>query len=181
MARSRAASPSLPVGRSSLGVETTAPQIAQYAPVEVVPHWTIVRGTRGRQVPPDWPARYLDAMSRHAKQWLAAKEAGVSVTSVQRLRDADPAFAHAEDTTRREFTESLEGNLDRIAAGDDMPAVTANIVRLKKLDPVGYVERNLQITASFCTELPVEDGKLLLHAMFGAPPPPALPPPSETP
>ena len=48
-----------------------------------------------------------------------------------------------------------------------MPAVTANIVRLKKLDPVGYVERNLSISASFTSELPAEDGKQLLHAMLG--------------
>lgn len=139
----------------------------QYAPVPVIPHWTVRPGSRGPQVAPDWPQRYLDGMERHGTQWLAAKQAGVSVKTVQRLREVDPAFADAEHAAVNEHRESLEQNLNRIAGGADMPAVTANIVRLKKLDPVGYVERNLSMSVAFTSELPSEDGKLLLQAMLG--------------
>jgi hypothetical protein len=149
----------------------------QYAPVPVIPH-----RTHGPAVPTDWPTRYLQYLADHGTGWRAAKQAGVAYKTVQRLRDADPIFREHDDDARREHAEGLEQNLDRIAAGDDMPAVTANIVRLKKLDPVGYVERNLQITASFTAELPVEDGKALLHAMLGVTTPtPQLPERTESP
>lgn len=139
--------------------------LAVYAHLDALPHRD--RRRTGKPTPDGWPQAFIVHLAQHGKGWLAAKEAGVSYDSVQRLRAIDPRFATDEHDAMREFTESLEGNLDRIASGDDMPAVTANIVRLKKLDPVGYVERNLSISASFTTELPSEDGKALLLAMFG--------------
>jgi hypothetical protein len=151
---------------------------AVYAHLEPIPHRD--RRRAGQPTPDGWPQAFIVHLAQHGKGWLAAKTAGVSYDTVQRLRAIDPRFADDERDAMREFTESLEGNLDRIASGDDMPAVTANIVRLKKLDPVGYVERNLQISASFTTELPSEDGKLLLLAMFGQGQA-MLPPSSETP
>lgn len=152
--------------------------IAAYAQIPAQPHRD--RRRTGKPTPDGWPHTFIACLTRHGKGWLAAKEAGVSYDTVQRLRALDPRFAEDERDAMREFTESLEGNLDRIAQGDDMPAVTANIVRLKKLDPMGYVERNMQITASFSTELPPEDGRALLLAMFGQGPP-ALPDRPETP
>ena len=138
----------------------------QYAQVEVTRHRTYKPGP---PVLPDWPHRYLNHLAEHGHGWLAAKQAGVAYKTAQRLRERDPQFAEDEQDALKECAGHHEVHLDRIAQGDDMPAVTANIVRLKKLDPVGYVERNLQITANFTTELPAEDGKALLHAMLGQP------------
>lgn len=139
-----------------------------YTPVEAAPHRDYYRNG-GPPLEPDWPARYLEHLAKSGKGWLAAKQAGVSYKTVQRLRAVDARFADDEADCVREFAESLEANLDRIATGDDMPAVTANIVRLKKLDPVGYVERNLTVTASFSTTLDPEEGKTLLGAILGSP------------
>ena len=41
------------------------------------------------------------------------------------------------------------------------------IVLLKKHRPAEYMEKQISISASFTTELPAEDGKALLLAMFG--------------
>ena len=155
--------------------QASAVATVQYAAVEATPHRDYFRG-HGPQLEPNWPERYLVALAQTGKGWLSAKHAGVSYKTVQRLRSVDPRFVEDEHDALREFTESLEGNLDRIAAGDDMPAVTANIVRLKKLDPVGYVERNLTVTASFSAELDPAEGKQLLAAILSqAPGAPALP------
>lgn len=64
--------------------------------------------------------------------------------------------------------------------------MVASIVALKAGRPAEYVEKNMSITANFTTELPAEDGKQLLLAMFGQgaavalhqleAPPPILPP-----
>lgn len=148
--------------RAALAVPT-----ALYAPIEPIPHRD--RRRTGQPTPDGWPQVFIAKLTEHGKGWKAAKQAGVSYDTVQRLRALDRQFATDEADAMREFTESLEENLDRIAGGDDMPAVTANIVRLKKLDPVGYVERNLSISASFTSELPSEDGKTLLLAMLGQP------------
>ncbi|HXE86551.1 MAG TPA: hypothetical protein VN524_07095 [Hyphomicrobiaceae bacterium] len=146
---------------------STALSTAVYAPIEPIPHRD--RRRAGQPTPDGWPQVFIAKLTEHGKGWKAAKQAGVSYDTVQRLRALDAQFRTDEADAMREFTESLEDNLDRIASGADMPAVTANIVRLKKLDPVGYVERNLQITASFTTELPSQDGKILLLAMLGQP------------
>lgn len=141
-----------------------------YAPVEVTPHRT---SKPGPQLLPDWPVRYLEHLAQHGHGWLAAKQAGVSYKTAQRLRERDPRFAEDEQDALREAAALHEQHLDRICEGDDMPAVTANIVRLKKLDPVGYVERNLTVTASFSAELDPAEGKQLLAAILSQPPPPA--------
>ena len=153
------------------------PRTVQYAPVEVTKH----RAVKGPAVLPDWPQRYLASLEQHAHGWLAAKQAGVSYKTVQRLRDRDPQFAEDEQDALKECAGAHEVHLDRIAEGSDMPAVTANIVRLKALDPVRYVEKAMTISASFTTELPAEDGKQLLLAMFGQGHTPSLTERSETP
>jgi len=142
----------------------------QYAPVAVTPHRSFKSGPA---VLPDWPQRYLAHLEHHAHGWLAAKQAGVAYKTVQRLRDRDPQFAEDEQDALKECAGLHEVHLDRIAEGDDMPAVTANIVRLKALDPMRYVEKAISVSASFTTELPADDGKLLLQAMFSVLPPPA--------
>lgn len=145
-----------------------APKSVAYALVDVTPHWQI-RPSRGLSVPPDWPERYLDHLREHGKVWLACKHAGISARSVERLRDADPRFVAAEQAARAEFTESLEQHLDNIAATEDgMPAVTAAIVRLKKLDPAGYVEKNLSVTLTATTQLDPALGHALLRDILGA-------------
>jgi hypothetical protein len=160
----------------------TAVPTALYAAVEVTPHrdQRYLR-SRGPQLAPDWPTRYLEHLAQHATMWRAAKQAGVSITTVQRLRDADPRFAQDERDALREAAEAIEEKLDRIGDGDDMPAVTSNIVRLKKLLPADYVEKNLSITASFATELDPAEGKALLAAILNHTQPSLPPAPTETP
>jgi hypothetical protein len=144
----------------------------QYTRVDPIPHRDLRR--TGQPTPDGW-----ECMAQHGTGWKAAKQAGVSYKTVQRLREVDPTFAQDEHDAIWEHVGALEQNLNRIAAGDDMPAVTSNIVRLKRLDP-GYIEKNMSISATFSAELPVEDGRTLLHAMLGQPGP-ALPERSDTP
>ena len=166
--------------RKAALVPTGDPVPVEYVPVEPIPHRDGYRaGLRGPQVPRDWPMRYLDHLAQHATMWRAAKEAGISVKTVERLRAADPRFADDERDAIREHTEQLEERLDSIGEGKDMPAVTSLIVRLKKLDPPGYVEKNLSMSVSLTGELPTEDGKHLLLAMLGQGQTPQLP--QETP
>lgn len=137
-----------------------------YATVEVIPHRLIRRNKRGPQVPADWPQQYLAHLAKHATQWMAARSAGVSVRSVERLRALDPTFAEHERDAIREHAEHLEQRLDTIANGDGMPAVTAAFGRLKKLLPLDYVERNQTLLVNVNTELTPADGRALLQAML---------------
>lgn len=146
--------------------DTPLVSTAHYARIDAVPHRD--RRRTGQPTPDGWEQVYLEQMALHGTAWKAAKQAGVSYSTVQRLREADPRFAQDEHDAIWEHVGSLEQNLNRIAQGDDMPAVTSNIVRLKRLDP-NYVEKNVTISASFTTELPAEDGRVLLHAMLGQP------------
>src|SRR5258706_4183837 len=145
----------------------------RYAPIPAIPHRD--RRRTGQQTPDGWQQVFIDRLADHGLGWLAAKQAGVSYKTVQRLREADAQFREDEADAMAESTEGLQGNLIRISAGDDMPAVTANIVMLKKRDPMGFCEKNLAVTASFTTELPAEDGRALLHAMLGQPMPAQIP------
>src|SRR5690349_12741165 len=148
-----------------------------YAPVEITPHRDVYRlGRSGPPTPADWPERYLASLETQGFAWRAAKAAGVAYKTVERLRAVDPRFAEHERDAKREFVEGLEGKLDKLGDGDGMPAVTALIVRLKKEDQLGYVERNLTVTASFSAELDPAEGKQLLAAILSqAPAPSALP------
>jgi hypothetical protein len=148
----------------------------QYARVETVAHRD--RRRAGQPTPDGWEQVYLAQMVEHGTAYKAARAAGVSYMTVQRLRAADAAFAQDEHDAIWEHVGSLEQNLNRIAAGSDMPAVTSNIVRLKRLDPA-YIEKTASLSLSVTTELPAADGKALLHAMLGQPTPTALPECSE--
>jgi hypothetical protein len=155
---------------------------ARYTRIDPTPHRD--RRRTGQPTPDGWEQVYLKQMATHGAGWRAAKQAGVSYSTVQRLRAADPRFAEDEHDAVWEHVATLEGNLDRIAAGDDMPAVTSNIVRLKRLDP-GYIERTMNLSLSATTELEGQDGKALLQAMLRAATPATVQAlaaaPSETP
>ena len=138
-----------------------------YAQIPAIPHRD--RRRRGQPTPDGWEQVFIQRLADHGLGWLAAKQAGVSYKTVQRLRELDPQFREDEADAMAESTEGLQGNLLRISTGDDMPAVTANIVMLKKRDPMGFCEKNLAVSASFTTELPADDGRALLHAMLGQP------------
>lgn len=140
----------------------------RYTRVEPIAHRDRRRG--GQPTPDGWEEIYLAQMAQHGTAWQAARAAGVSYKTVQRLREVDATFAQDEHDAIWEHVGSLEQNLNRIAAGDDMPAVTSNIVRLKRLDPA-YIEKTMSMSLTATTELPAADGKALLHAMLGQPTP----------
>lgn len=144
----------------------------QYARVEAIPHRDLRR--TGQPTPDGWEQVYLQCMADHGTGWKAAKQAGVAYKTVQRLREVDATFAQDEHDAIWEHVGSLEQNLNRIASGDDMPAVTSNIVRLKRLDPA-YIEKTMSMSLTATTELPAADGKALLHAMLGQPTPTQIP------
>jgi hypothetical protein len=123
------------------------------------------RGRRGPRVPDDWPVRFLDFYARHGVRWRSAKYAGVSYDTLVRAEAADPAFAQGVENARQSYLDRHALNLNRLAFKKDN--VVASIVALKAGRPAEYVEKAMTVTAHFTTELPSEDGKALLLAMFG--------------
>lgn len=118
----------------------------------------------GPQVPADWPARFLEFYARHGVRWRSAKYAGIAYDTLVRAEVADPIFASQVENARQEFADSQELALKKIGRKGNP---VGPIVLLKKHRPSEYIERNISISASFTTELPAEDGKQLLLAMFG--------------
>jgi hypothetical protein len=123
------------------------------------------RGRRGPQMPDDWPVRFLDFYARHGVRWRSAKYAGVSYETLARAEAADPVFAQAVENARQSYLDRHALNLNRLAF--EKNNVVASIVALKAGRPAEYVEKAMTVTAHFTTELPAEDGKALLLAMFG--------------
>jgi len=119
----------------------------------------------GPQVPADWPARFLEFYARQGVRWRAAKYAGIAYDTLVRAERADPAFAEQVENARQSYLDRHALNLNRLAFKKDN--VVASIVALKAGRPAEYVEKNMSISATFTTELPAEDGKALLLAMFG--------------
>jgi len=119
----------------------------------------------GRQVPDDWPPRFLEYYARQGVRWRAAKYAGVSHDTVVRAERADSVFARQVEDARQAYLDRHALNLNRLAFKKDN--VVASIVALKAGRPAEYVEKNMTVTAHFTTELPAADGKMLLAAMFG--------------
>jgi hypothetical protein len=116
-------------------------------------------------VPADWPERFLEFYARHGVRWRAAKYAGIAYDTLVRAERADPAFAEQVENARQTYLDRHALNLNRLAFKKDN--VVASIVALKAGRPAEYVEKAMTVTAHFTTELPAEDGKALLQAMFG--------------
>ena len=153
----RASSTSLPVGRRT-PVPTTSP---------VAESPTAPKNRRGPKINFTWREDFLAAYEAGGGLYAAAKTAGVNSTTVYDEFHRNPAFKAAADEARQRFADAREANLARLA---DNGNVVGDIVLLKKHRPMEYIERNLTMSVAFTTELPPEDGRQLLHAMFGAPP-----------
>lgn len=119
----------------------------------------------GRQVPADWPQRFLEFYARHGVRWRSAKYGGISYDTLVRAEQADSAFAQQVENARQSYLDRHALNLNRLAFKKDN--VVASIVALKAGRPAEYVEKAMTVTAHFTAELPVEDGRQLLHAMLG--------------
>ena len=134
----------------------------------------------GPKVNLTWRDDFVRAYEATGQFYTSAKAAGVDSTTVYDERHRDPAFNQACEEARQRYADTREANLARLA---DNGNVVGDIVLLKKHRPLEYIERNLTMSVSYTAELPVDDGRRLLEAMYGPPssPPPALPPRSETP
>jgi hypothetical protein len=118
----------------------------------------------GPQLPDDWTARFLEYYARQGVRWLAAKCAGVSHDTVQRVEGADPAFRAQVENARQEFADSQELRLKKIGQKGNP---VGPIVLLKKHRPAEYIEKNMTISASITTQLTPADGRAVLRAMLG--------------
>ncbi len=119
---------------------------------------------KGPHVNLTWREDFLRAYEQTGGFYASAKTAGVNSTTVYDERHRNPAFDQACTEARERYADSREANLARI--GDHGNPV-GDIVLLKKFRPHEYIEKQISITASFSSELPVEDGRQLLHAMLG--------------
>jgi hypothetical protein len=128
------------------------------------------RSRPGRQVPPDWPPRFVEFYAKHGVRWRAAKYAGVSHDTVLRTEQADPIFARQVEDARQTYLDRHALNLNRLAFKKNN--VVASIVALKAGRPSEYVEKAMSISLTANTTLAPADGKALLQAMFGHTAPP---------
>ena len=132
----------------------------------------------GQPLDPDWRQQFLAHYAHYGTYWKACKAAGVSPRTVERYKHAEPDFGQQIEDARQEFADSQEVSLMAIGqAGNPV----GPIVLLKKHRPNEYIEKTVSLSLTATTELPPEDGRQLLHAMFGPPGGQALPPAQETP
>jgi hypothetical protein len=128
---------------------------------------------KGPKINLTWRQDFLKAYEACGGFYAASKTAGVNSTTVYDERHRDPAFNQACEEAKQRYADSREANLARLA---DHGNVVGDIVLLKKFRPLEYIERNLTMSVAYTAELPVEDGKALLHAMLGVTTPtPQLP------
>jgi hypothetical protein len=140
---------------------------------------TAPKQRRGPKINLTWRQDFLTAYEACGGLYAASKTAGVNSTTVYDERHRDPAFNQACEEAKQRYADSREANLARLA---DHGNVVGDIVLLKKFRPLEYIERNLTMSVAYTAELPVEDGKALLHAMLGVPPTSTqLPERTETP
>ena len=89
---------------------------------------------------------WLTALREKGTVREASKTTNIHTWQAYRWREADEEFAAAWDTSMAEVKDTHVGHLVRIGAGDGMPAVVANIARLRNLDPAGWSpERQAQV------------------------------------
>ena len=138
------------------GKETGVVQFPDASPLK--------RRRPGRQVPVDWPLRFLEFYAQQGVRWRAAKYAGVCHDTVLRAERADPAFARQVEDARQTYLDRHALNLNRLAFKKNN--VVASIVALKAGRPQEYIERALTVTASFNADLDAQTGQQLLQAML---------------
>ena len=112
-----------------------------------------------------WYGVFLRDLAERGLMSLAAARAGVHISKVRRRRDADPEFAAEVDVAREYYCDYLEW--ESVTLGKTSRNPLPYFARLKAERPARYIDKATMLVASFTGELPAEDGKALLLAMFG--------------
>ena len=112
-----------------------------------------------------WYGVFLRDLAERGLMSLAAARAGVHISKVRRRRDADPEFAAEVDVAREYYCDYLEW--ESVTLGKTSRNPLPYFARLKAERPGRYIDKATMLVASFTGELPAEDGKALLLAMFG--------------
>jgi hypothetical protein len=145
-----------------------------------VPDVALQKGQRpGRQVPANWRERFLEHHAEHGVRWRGARYAGVSYATLVREEQADPAFAAQVEDARQSYLDRHMLNLNRLAFEKD--SVVGSIVALKAGRPDQYIERAINVNATFTAQLDPAAGQALLATMLGQLPQPATTPALEPP
>ena len=118
-----------------------------------------------------WYPAFLSDLAINGGISLAAAAAGVHRNRVYRRMDDDPAFAEEIEVAKAYYRDLLEWESVNLARRKDNPL--PYFARLKAELPSRYIDRQAIFLATG-PELPAEDGKQLLQAMFGQGTPPAL-------
>jgi hypothetical protein len=118
-----------------------------------------------------WYPAFLSDLAINGGVSLAAAAAGVHRNRVYRRMDDDPAFAEEIEVAKAYYRDLLEWESVNLARRKDNPL--PYFARLKAELPSRYIDRQAIFLATG-PELPAEDGKQLLQAMFGQGTPPAL-------
>jgi hypothetical protein len=112
-----------------------------------------------------WYGVFLRDLAERGLMSLAAARAGVHISKVRRRRDADPEFAAEVGVAREYYCDYLEW--ESVTLGKTSRNPLPFFARLKAERPNRYIDRQAVLLATGITELPAEDGKALLLAMFG--------------
>lgn len=112
-----------------------------------------------------WYGVFLRDLAERGLMALAAARAGVHISKVRRRRDADPEFAAEVDVAREYYCDYLEW--ESVTLGKTSRNPLPYFARLKAERPARYIDKATMLVASFTSDLPAEDGKALLLAMFG--------------
>ena len=132
----------------------------------------------GLEADPDAPPRepwygvFLRDLAERGLMSLAAARAGVHISKVRRRRDVDTEFAAEVVVAREYYCDYLEW--ESVTLGKTSRNPLPFFARLKAERPARYIDRQAILLAPG-SDLPAEDGKQLLQAMFGQGPPAAHP------
>jgi hypothetical protein len=114
-----------------------------------------------------WYGVFLRDLAERGLMSLAAARAGVHISKVRRRREADRELAAEVDVAREYYCDYLEW--ESVTLGKTSRNPLPYFARLKAERPARYIDKATMLVASFTSDLPAEDGKTLLQAMFGQP------------
>lgn len=111
-----------------------------------------------------WYPAFLSDLAVNGGVSLAAATAGVHRSLVYRRTNDDPAFAEEVEVAKAYYRDLLEWESVNLARRRDNPL--PYFARLKAELPTRYIDRQAVLLVPG-SDLPSEDGKALLQAMFG--------------
>lgn len=125
---------------------------------------------------------YLDTLRELGVVRRALEVTGVQRSTLYEWRDSDPVFAEELRLVMDDIKDHHVSQLVRLGNGEGMPAVTANIARLRNLDPAGWSpERQAQVQVNVTVQAAAVHAALdergVARTLRAVPELPALPAP----